>query len=71
MTENSIAVYSERPGLREQVTKMYRGGKLGTPRDIAECALYLASDAAAFVTGASLVVDGGLTSGRKFALDYT
>jgi 3-oxoacyl-[acyl-carrier protein] reductase len=71
MTENSIAVYSERPGLREEVTKMYRGGKLGAPRDIAECALYLASDAAAFVTGASLVVDGGLTSGRKFDLDYT
>ena len=71
MTENSIAIYSERPGLEEQVTKMYPVGRLGVPLDVAECALYLASDASAFVTGASLVVDGGLTSGRKFELDYT
>jgi 3-oxoacyl-[acyl-carrier protein] reductase len=71
MTENSIAIYSERPGLEEQVRKMYPGGRLGAPLDVAECALYLASDASAFVTGASLIVDGGLTSGRKFELDYT
>ena len=71
MTENSIAIYSERPGLEEQVTKMYPVGRLGVPLDVAECALYLASDASAFVTGASLVVDGGLTAGRKFELDYT
>lgn len=34
-------------------------GRLCTPRDIAEAALYLASDAAAYVTGTALVVDGG------------
>ena len=71
MTENSIAIYRERPGLEERVTKMYPMGKLGVPRDIAECAVYLASDASSFVTGASLVVDGGLMAGRKFDLDYT
>lgn len=71
MTENSMAIYAERPGLEEQVRKMYPGGRLGAPLDVAECALYLASDAAGFVTGASMVVDGGLTSGRKFELDYT
>ena len=37
-----------------------RGGR---PRDIAEAALYLASDGADFVTGHALVVDGGLTLG--------
>ena len=71
MTENSIAIYRERPGLEERVTKMYPMGKLGAPIDVAECALYLASDASSFVTGASLVVDGGLMAGRKFELDYT
>jgi len=71
MTENSIAIYRERPGLEERVTKMYPMGKLGTPADIAQCAVYLASDASSFVTGASLVVDGGLIAGRKFELDYT
>ena len=71
MTENSIAIYRERPGLAESVTRMYPMGKLGAPVDVAECALYLASDASSFVTGASFVVDGGLMAGRKFALDYT
>jgi NAD(P)-dependent dehydrogenase (short-subunit alcohol dehydrogenase family) len=33
--------------------------RLGTPEDIAYCALYLASDESSFVTGATLVVDGG------------
>jgi NAD(P)-dependent dehydrogenase (short-subunit alcohol dehydrogenase family) len=37
-------------------------GRLGTPPEIAEAILYLASDAAAFVTGTSLVIDGGLTA---------
>ncbi len=33
--------------------------RLGTPEDIAYCALYLASDESSFVTGATFVVDGG------------
>lgn len=36
-------------------------GRLGTPEEIAEAVLYVASDAAGFVTGTSLVIDGGLT----------
>jgi NAD(P)-dependent dehydrogenase (short-subunit alcohol dehydrogenase family) len=34
-------------------------GRTGKPEEIAQAALYLASDAASFVTGTSLVVDGG------------
>jgi NAD(P)-dependent dehydrogenase (short-subunit alcohol dehydrogenase family) len=37
--------------------------RLGTPQDIANTVLYLCSPAAAFVTGASLVADGGLSVG--------
>jgi 2-keto-3-deoxy-L-fuconate dehydrogenase len=36
-------------------------GRLGTPEEIAELAVYLASDAAQFVTGQAVVIDGGLT----------
>lgn len=37
-------------------------GRMGTADDIAEAALFLASDAARYVTGTSLIVDGGLTT---------
>lgn len=40
----------------------YPVGRLGKPSDIASAVLYLASDAAEFITGTELVVDGGLTS---------
>ena len=41
--------------------------KAGLPNDIAEAALFLASDASAFVSGTHLVVDGGLTIGPRSA----
>ena len=37
--------------------------RIGRPEDIAQAALYLASDAASFVTGTPLVVDGGGLAG--------
>jgi NAD(P)-dependent dehydrogenase (short-subunit alcohol dehydrogenase family) len=38
-------------------------GRVGAPEDVARAALYLASDASSFVSGASLVIDGGFTAG--------
>lgn len=37
-------------------------GRMGTPADVASLAAFLASDAAAFMTGSVVVVDGGYTS---------
>ena len=36
-------------------------GRLGTPEEIAALAVYLASDAAQFITGQAVIIDGGLT----------
>jgi NAD(P)-dependent dehydrogenase (short-subunit alcohol dehydrogenase family) len=38
--------------------------RIGTAEEVADAILYLASDAAAFMTGAMLSIDGGSTSGR-------
>ena len=37
-------------------------GRLGKPEDIVGAAIYLASDAASFVTGQTIYVDGGRTA---------
>jgi NAD(P)-dependent dehydrogenase (short-subunit alcohol dehydrogenase family) len=53
---------ARRTGLLEQLAAMAPMGRLGKPEDIASAAVFLASDEAAFITGAVLVVDGGLTA---------
>jgi len=45
---------------REQAVRTCPMGRLGTTDDIANAALYLCSDAASYVNGVTLVVDGGL-----------
>jgi NAD(P)-dependent dehydrogenase (short-subunit alcohol dehydrogenase family) len=42
-------------------------GRLGRGEDVAQAALYLCSDAAGFVTGTDLVVDGGRQRGQRGA----
>lgn len=48
---------------KERVYSRTPMGKMGQPEDIAEAAFYLASDAAKFVTGTVLPVDGGNSIG--------
>jgi NAD(P)-dependent dehydrogenase (short-subunit alcohol dehydrogenase family) len=38
--------------------------RMAAPSEIASAALYLASDAASFVTGSAMTVDGGYTTGK-------
>ena len=55
--------------IEEVAPKMQPLPRAGLPKDIAEAALYLASDASAFVTGTHLVVDGGITVGSRHSWD--
>jgi len=48
-------------GHEEQLAKRYPAGRLGVPDDVAGAVAYLASADAAWVTGQTLVLDGGLT----------
>jgi NAD(P)-dependent dehydrogenase (short-subunit alcohol dehydrogenase family) len=55
--------------LAERGGSLQPAGRTGRPEDIAEAVLYLASDAAGFVTGTHLVVDGGMTVGTRASWD--
>jgi len=46
---------------RETLTSLIPYGRIGEPDDVAQAAVWLASDAADYVTGATLFVDGGMT----------
>ena len=48
-------------GAMAEVLKAHPLGRIGTPRDIAEACYFLASDAAAFISGTYLIVDGAMT----------
>ena len=49
-------------GARQTALSTHPIGRLGIPADIAKGIVFLASDDAGFMTGAGLVVDGGLTA---------
>jgi len=53
------------PALREKVLAAHPLRRMGSPSEIANCAVFLLSDEASFVTGANWRVDGGL--GARFA----
>jgi meso-butanediol dehydrogenase/(S,S)-butanediol dehydrogenase/diacetyl reductase len=52
------------PDIFERVARWYPLGRIGEPEDVAGAALFLASDEAAWISGAVLPVDGGLTAGN-------
>jgi NAD(P)-dependent dehydrogenase (short-subunit alcohol dehydrogenase family) len=64
-TEVWEPILKEKPHIHEEIAEWYPIGRIGKPEDIANAALFLASDEASFATGAIFVIDGGLTAGIK------
>ena len=50
--------------IRQQMERYHALNRFGRPEEIANAALFLASDEASFVTGSAMVVDGGWMAGR-------
>lgn len=55
-------LFREMPEMKAVRTKAVPLNRLGRPADIGRVAVFLASDAASYITGATIVVSGGLTS---------
>ena len=61
MMDEWLATLPDPDAAMRQVLAVHPLGRIGTPRDIAAAVLFLASDEAAFISGATLVVDGAMT----------
>jgi meso-butanediol dehydrogenase / (S,S)-butanediol dehydrogenase / diacetyl reductase len=57
------------PRVLELAASHYPLGRIGEPADVANAALFLASPAAAWITGVALPVDGGLLAGNRHLAD--
>lgn len=57
-----LSTWMEQPGVRDMIEESSPMGRLGTPEEVANAALWLASDASSFVTGAVIAVDGAYTT---------
>ena len=73
-----VRVNSISPGWIDTSFRQYEGpdatqhfaGRVGTPMDIANMVLYLASDKAGFITGENICIDGGMTRNMIYHNDF-
>jgi gluconate 5-dehydrogenase len=61
LTDANRRWFRERPEFKQEFEAQVPMGRLGEPDELGPLALYLASDASRYMTGATLVIDGGYT----------
>jgi NAD(P)-dependent dehydrogenase (short-subunit alcohol dehydrogenase family) len=61
LTDANKRWFRERPELRDQIETMIPMKRMGDPEEIGALALYLASEASSYMTGAVVTIDGGVT----------
>jgi NAD(P)-dependent dehydrogenase (short-subunit alcohol dehydrogenase family) len=54
--------FNQNPQIKETLSKSHPLGRLGTPEDMIGPSVFLASEAAGYVTGQIIYADGGLTA---------
>lgn len=67
-TDTCLDYWKQFPAGFKKLQDMYPLERIGTPAEVAQYCLFLASDEASFVTGSVQVVDGGLLAGRPFEM---
>lgn len=64
-TEMLLDGFNGNEQVLDTLRKIHPVGRIGTPSDVAELALFLASDRAGFIHGANIALDGGISSVLK------
>jgi NAD(P)-dependent dehydrogenase (short-subunit alcohol dehydrogenase family) len=62
--QQRLAEYPDPAKAYEEMRSTQALGRMGTPKEIAAAAVYLASDESAFVTGSEFIIDGGWSAGK-------
>ena len=62
MVDRIAAELGQQEAVKAKLARRQPLGRLCTPEEVAEAALYLASDAARYVTGTTLTIDGGYSA---------
>jgi 3-oxoacyl-[acyl-carrier protein] reductase len=70
VTESTRRHYDEHPEAEAELLSLYPGKRFGEPSDIAQYALYLASEHGRFINGSIVAVDGALSSVHRIPSLY-